>query len=65
MYKETHTITTLIDPIKKKGLVETNRREEKRTFVDITLIDKGRAKVKEAVPIAEAITQQIIYSLNE
>ena len=65
MYKEPHTVKTLIDRLKKEGFVETKRREANHRFVDITITDKGREKLEEAVPIAEAIAHQIIDSLDE
>ena len=65
MYKEPHTVTTLIDRLKREGLVKTNRRPENRRFIDITLTKRGREKLEEAVPIAEKIAFQIMDSLDD
>jgi DNA-binding MarR family transcriptional regulator len=60
-----HNITTLVDRMKRDGLVATERGEIDRRFVHIHLTDKGRSVLDKARPAARETVARIFATLAE
>ena len=63
--RERHSITTLVDRMKRDGLVTAERSDRGRRFVSITLTDKGRKVLTQATPVAREIVNQAMLSITE
>jgi DNA-binding MarR family transcriptional regulator len=64
-HKERHNITTLVERLKKDGLVTTQRGSRDKRFVNVMLTDKGREVVSKATPVARDIVDQVMASISE
>jgi len=64
-YTKPHNITQVIDRMKKDGLVTRERNKKNRRSVNITLTDKGRDVLNQAIPTAREIINQIMSSISE
>ncbi len=64
-FKERHNITTLVDRLKREGLVRTERSLKDKRFVNIILTAKGRRVLKQATPVARKIVDQVMSSISE
>ena len=64
-YRERHNITTLVDRLKKDGLVRTSRNSKDRRVMTVTLTDKGRHVLSEAIPISWEIVKEVMSSFSE
>ena len=64
-FKERHNITTLVDRLKRDGLVKTERSNKDRRFVNVTLTAKGRRVLKQATPVAREIIDQVMLSFSQ
>ena len=64
-FKERHNITTLVDRLKREGLVRAERSNKDRRFVNIILTAKGRRVLKQATPVAREIVDQVMLSFSE
>jgi len=64
-YRERHNITTLIDRLKRDGLVRVERSVRDRRTVDITLTAKGRMILKQSTPVAREIVNRVMLSISE
>ena len=63
--RERHDITTLVERMKRDGLVKAERSERDRRFVNIMLTDKGKALLGKAMPVAREIVNQVMSSISE
>jgi len=64
-FKERHNITTLVDRLKRDGLVRTERSNKDKRFVHVILTAKGRRVLKQATPVAREIVDQVMLSFSE
>ena len=62
---ERHNITTLIDRMKKEGLVTSERNKKNKRCVNITLTEKGREVLMQAMPVAREIVDQVMSSITD
>ncbi|MFC2063269.1 MarR family winged helix-turn-helix transcriptional regulator [Chloroflexota bacterium] len=62
---EPHNITALIDRMKKDGFVTSERSSKNKRLVNITLTDKGREALDQAMPVAREIVDQVMSSITE
>ena len=65
MIKERHDITTLIQRMKRDGLVDVSPSATDRRSVIITLTEKGREKYVQAGPVAEEIVGQVMEKIGK
>ncbi len=64
-FRERHNITTLIDRMKRDGLVRVERNNRDKRFVSVSLTAKGRKVLKQAMPVAREIVNQVMLSISE
>jgi len=64
-FRERHNITTLVDRLKRDGLVRTERRNRDKRFVDVTLTAKGRKVLKRTTREAREIVNRLMLSISE
>ena len=64
-FRERHNITTLVNRLKRDGLVRTKRRDRDKRFTDVTLTDKGRKVLEQTTPIANEIVNRVMLSISE
>ncbi len=64
-FRERHNITTLIDRMKRDGLVRVERNIKDKRFVSVSLTAKGRKVLKQAMPVAREIVNQVMSSISE
>ena len=64
-FKERHNITTLINRLKRDGLVRVERNIKDKRFFSVTLTAKGRKVLKQAMPVAREIVNQVMSSISE
>ncbi len=62
---ERHTITTLVDRMKRDGLIRTERNPRDKRSVNVSLTDKGREVLMQAMPVAREIVDQVMSSISE
>jgi len=62
---ERHNITTLIERMKRDGLIKPERNPRDRRFVNVSLTDKGREVLMQAMPVAREIVDQVMSSISE
>lgn len=62
---ERHNITTLIARMKKDGLVTAERDDSDKRSIKVELTDKGREVLKQAMPVAREVVNQVMLSLTE
>jgi len=62
---ERHNITTLIERMKRDGLIKTERNPRDRRFVNVSLTDKGRKVLMQAMLVAREIVDQVMSSIGE
>jgi DNA-binding MarR family transcriptional regulator len=62
---ERHNITTLIERMKRDGLIRTERNPRDRRFVSVSLTDKGREVLRQAMLVAGEIVDQVMSSISE
>jgi DNA-binding MarR family transcriptional regulator len=62
---ERHNITTLLERMKRDGLVTVERKERDKRFLSIRVTDKGRAVLREARPAAWEIVNQVMASIGD
>lgn len=63
--RERHNITTLVDRMKRDGLVKARRNRMDRRSINITLTAKGRKLLDEHTPLSRSIVDQIMSSISE
>ena len=64
-FRERHNITTLIDRLKRDGLVRVERNIKDKRFVSVSLTAKGRKVLKQAMPVAREIVNRVMLSISE
>jgi len=64
-FRERHNITTLVDRLKRDGLVRVERNNRDKRFVSVTLTAKGRKVLKQAIPVARGIVNRVMSSISE
>ncbi len=64
-FRERHNITTLVDRLKRDGLVRVERNIKDKRFVSVSLTAKGRKVLKQAMPVAREIVDQVMSSISE
>ena len=64
-YRERHNITTLVDRLKKGGLVKTARNNADKRFISVILTEKGREALNKAVLVAREIVNQVMSSISK
>lgn len=62
---ERHNITALVNRMRQDGLVATERNSSNKRFVNITLTDKGQEVLRQAMPVAREIVNQVMASITE
>jgi DNA-binding MarR family transcriptional regulator len=62
---EPHNITTLINRMKQDGLLDVKRDERDKRFLKITLTDRGREVLREAMPAAQQVVDQLMSSISQ
>ncbi len=62
---ERHNVTTMINRLKRDGLVRVERNSRDKRFVNITLTDKGRQACNRARPVAREIVSRVMLSISE
>ena len=58
-----HNVTTLINRMKREGLLETMRDKKDKRFVRISITDKGIAVLRGAMPAAQNVLDQLMSSI--
>ncbi len=64
-YRERHNVTTLVDRLKRDGLVKANRNSKDRRVITVTLTDKGQHVLNEATPVSWEIVKELMRSFSE
>ena len=62
---ERHNITTLINRMKRDGLVRVERNNSDKRFFSVSLTAKGRKVLKQAMPVAREIVNRVMSSISE
>ncbi len=62
---ERHSITGLVNRMKEDGLVIVERNSRDKRFVNITITDKGREVLSQAMPVAREVVNQVMLSITE
>jgi len=64
-HTERHNITALIDRMRQEGLVAAERNTSDKRLVNVSLTDKGRQILAQAMPTAREIVNQIMVLVTE
>ena len=64
-HTERHNVTTLVDRLKQGGLITTERNSSDRRLINVTLTDKGRKILGQAMPVAWDVVNQVMSSMSE
>jgi len=64
-FRERHNITTLVERLKRDGLVRVERNIKDKRFLSVTLTAKGRKVLKQAMPVAREIVNRVMLSITE
>ncbi len=64
-FRERHNITTLIERMKRDGLVRVKRNIKDKRFLSVALTAKGRKVLKQAMPAAREIVNRVMLSISE
>ena len=64
-FRERNNITTLVERMKRDGLVRVERNNRDKRFVSVSLTAKGRKVLKQAMPVAREIVNQVMLSISE
>ena len=62
---EPHNISTLINRMKKEGLVTTKQGKLNKRVVNVELTDKGTDVITKAQPVARQIVDQVMVTTTE
>ena len=62
---ERHNITTLIKRMEQDGLVKTEHNSDDRRLVHVTITDRGREVLSQAMPVAEEVVDRVMSSIAE
>ena len=61
---ESHNVTTLVNRMKQEGFILAERDRRDKRFLKITVTDKGRKALKNAMPAAQAVMDRLMSSLT-
>jgi len=64
-FRERHNITTLVERLKRDGLVRVERNSSDKRSVNVSLTAKGRKVLKQAMPVAGEIVNRVMLSISE
>ena len=64
-FRERHNITTLINRLKRDGLVRTERENRDKRSVNVILTPKGRKVLEQSTPVARNIVERVMLSIGE
>jgi len=59
-----NNVTTLIKRMEREGLLKTERDKKDKRFVKIKITDKGQLVLKEAMPPAQQVVDQLMSSIT-
>ena len=62
---ERHNITALVNRMRQDGLVVAERSSSDKRFVNVSLTDKGREVLMQAMPVAREVVGQVMSSISE
>ena len=62
---ERHNITTLVQRMKKDGLITVERSNRDRRVVNVILTDKGKQTLDQARPVAADVVNQAMSTITE
>ena len=62
---ERHNVTTLVNRLKKEGLIAIRRSRQDRRYVNITLTDEGGSVLNKLRPVARQISETLMCSMTE
>ena len=62
---ERHNITALVGRMRRDGLVTAERNSSDKRLVNVTLTDKGREVLSQAMPVAKEVVSQVMSSISE
>ena len=62
---ERHNITTLINRMRRDGLVTTARNSSNKRLVNVILTDKGRGVLSQAMPVAKNVVDQVMLLIDK
>lgn len=62
---ERHNITALVNRMRRDGLVTAERNSGNKRFVNITITDKGREVLRQAMPVAREIVKKVMTSIAD
>ena len=63
--RERHGITTLVERLKRDGLVKTERNSSDKRVVNVTLTAKGRKVLQQTTLAAKEIVNRVMLSIND
>jgi len=63
--REPNNITTLVDRMRRDGLVKVRPNNRDRRSVNVTLTNKGRKLLEEHTPLLRDIVKQVMSSISE
>ena len=61
---ELHSVTTLVNRLKKNDLVNTKRSDIDKRVVNVFLTSKGRTMLDQAMPVAEEIIDHMMSPIS-
>ena len=64
-HTERHNITTLVQRMKKDGLVRVERDKKNRRTVNVFITEKGRVVLEKTTPIAQEAVDQVMSSISD
>ncbi len=64
-FRERHNISTLVDRLKRDGLVTVERNNRDKRFLSVSLTAKGQKVLKQAMPVARDIVNRVMLSISE
>jgi DNA-binding MarR family transcriptional regulator len=62
---EPHNVTTLVNRMKKDGLLDAKRDVRDRRSLKITLTNKGQEVLRESMPAAQHVVDQVMSSISQ
>jgi len=62
---ERHNMTTLISRMRKEGLVTAETDRNSKRSISISLTDDGREVLRQALPVAREVVDQVMLSISD
>ena len=62
---ERNNITTMVNRLKKEGLVTTRQSRQDKRYVNVTLTDKGISVLNKLWPVARQLSETLTCSMTE